>query len=502
MRQTSRYKQVAELLRPYAPLIVAIVAGAVCRLWDLTGPSLFIDEGFVFHISAAQPKELLQLVAFTDFHPPLFYFVTHYLMDWLKWPQWDYRYVTALFSLTGIAATWAIARRLFGDVAAAVAAFALAFEPALIEWDRLYRMYAILVSLGAISWWLLLVAADDKSRRRWAWWLLYALCAVALPYVQYFGALVVLSQGLYAVTRWRQAWPALVGASAAALALVPWLWAIRIQYPHGGMVVALGSSDFSWPTLIRSTIAYGLPGPWMLSPHFDQGFGIAALAVLLGGAFIARKTMLPFYLLPILIQIVASLLTGKDLVIPRYLYAYVPAFCICIAVLVASWLKTKYRVAAVALLLAYGTIAAVGIPNQLFVPYYQFPDWYEVNTLLLSKEHKNDVIVMDQGAEYWVVHNFSGFRAHQMDAPAIPADIPRSIRWLRGYPKRRVWYIENQPAFTDAGHKLQRDLEKTRPRAGAWIQRRVFAEDIVRIILYDSNYRAARSKRVVNTASP
>ncbi|MBC5806341.1 MAG: glycosyltransferase family 39 protein [Candidatus Eremiobacter antarcticus] len=502
MRDSSRLKGAVDALRPYVPLIVAMAAGGVCRLWDLTGPSLFIDEGWVFHISAAAPKELLKLVAFTDFHPPLFYLITHYLVSWLHWPQWDYRYLTALFSLTGIAATWAIARRLFGDVAAAIAAFALAFQPALIEWDRLYRMYAVLVSLGAISWWLLLVAADEKTRRRWLWWLLYALCAVALPYVQYFGALIVLSQGLYAVTRWRQSWPALVAGSAAALALLPWLWAIKVQYPHGGMVIALSSAGFSWPTVIRSTVAYGLPASWMLNAHFDLAFSITAVAVLLGGVFLARKTVLPFYLLPIAIQVGASLLTGKDLVIPRYLYAYVPAFCLCIAVLAGSWLKTRYRIAGVALLLVYGSLAAVGIPNQLFVPYYQFPDWYEVNTLLLAHEQKNDLIVMDQGAEYWVVHNFSGFRTHQMDAPAIPPDITRSIRWLRGYPGRRVWYIENQPAFTDVGHRLQRDLEKSRPRAGAWIQRRVFAEDIVRIILYGRSYGKARSKSVVNTASP
>jgi len=254
--------------------------------------------------------------------------------------------------------------------------------------------------------------------------------------------------------------------------------------------------------LIRSTIAYGLPGSWMLSPHFDLGFGIVAVAVLLGGTFIARKTMLPFYLLPILIQVAASLLTDKNLVIPRYLYAYVPAFCICLGVVVAGLLKTRYRVGALALLIAYGTLSVISIPNLLFVPLYQFPDWYEVNTLLLQKEKKHDLIVMDQGAEYWVVYNFTGFRDHQMDAPGVPVDIPRSVLWLRGYPQRRVWYIENQPDFTDAQHRLQRDLEKNRPRLGSWIQRRIFREDIVRIVLYGPSRVSGRSKSVVNTASP
>ena len=39
-------------------------------------------------------------------------------------------------------------------------------------------------------------------------------------------------------------WPALVGDASAAIALIPWLWAIRIQYPHGGLVIAMSSSSF------------------------------------------------------------------------------------------------------------------------------------------------------------------------------------------------------------------------------------------------------------------
>ncbi len=46
---------------------------------------------------------------------------------------------------------------------------------------------------------------------------------------------------------------------------------------------------------------------------------------------------------------------------------------------------------------------------MLFVPLYQFPDWYQVNTLLLANEHKYDLIVLDQGAEYWVVYQFQRF---------------------------------------------------------------------------------------------
>ena len=337
---------------------------------------------------------------------------------------------------------------LLGTTAAWIAALALALQPALVEWDRLYRMYAVLVALGAVSWWLLVRAGDARGRGRWLWWTLYGCSAVTLPYVHYVGALVVLSQGLYVLTRLRTMWPALVGEVAAALALIHGCGRFGF-IPHGGLVIAMNSLAFSWPHVIRASLAYGIPAQWVIRPDFDLFFSIVAMVLLLAGIYAARASVVPFWLFPVVIQVVASLTTGKDLVIPRYLYVYVPAFCIGFGALCAALAATKYRVTVAALAAAYFGVAAVSIPNMLFVPLYQFPDWYQVNTLLLANEHKYDLIVLDQGAEYWVVYQFSGFSRHQIDAPALPTDLPLTMRWLDGYPNRRVWYIENQPGFTD-----------------------------------------------------
>jgi len=492
----------AQAARRYGWLAIALLVGALCRFWDLTGPSLFIDEGFVFHISEHAPKEILQLVAYTDFHPPLFYLVTHYLMGLLHWAPWDYRYFTAAFSLTGIVATWAIARRCFGDVAAAVAAMALAFEPALIEFDRLYRMYAVLTALGAISWWLVLRASNAQGRSRLPWWIAYGVSAVLLPYVHYVGAFVVASQGLYALTQLRRMWPVLVCGLVALLALVPWMWAIKVQYPNGGYVIRLNSPEFSWAEVIRATIAYGLPIDWMLKPAFDPIFSTCVVAVGLAGIYLGRKSVLPFWCAPIIVQVAASLLTGKDLVVPRYLYVYVPALCIAFGVVVATLARTKFRVVGAALVALYIGISVMSVYDLIFVPFYQFPDWYGINALLLQHERKNDIIVMDQGAEYWVVRDFTAFRKHQMQGPAIPSDLDSTIAWLAGYPKRRVWYIENQPTFTDAKHRVEKALDATRPALGRWRQPRAFREDIVRVVLYGPRFAAGGKKSVVKTKSP
>jgi uncharacterized membrane protein len=489
-------------LRPYGWLIAALAVGALCRLWDLTGPSLFIDEGWTFHIAGGTTAQIIHNTAYQDFHPPLFYLVTAWLMKRLRWAPWDYRYLTAAFSLSGIAATWAIAKRFFGGTAAAVAAFAIAVQPALIEWDRLYRMYAVLVALGAISWWLLVRAADAQGRARVWWWAIYGISAIVLPYVQYVGALVVASQAAYALADVRRRWPALIGDAAAAIALLPWAWALRVQFPHGGLVTQLNSPEFSWPTLVRATLAYGVPGAWLVHPAFDLWFSAAALSVAIAGTIVARRSVVPFWLAPILLHVIGSFALHKDLLVPRYLYVYVPAFCLALGALVAALGATRYRVAGFAVGALYFGLAAVSVPNLILVPYYQFPDWYQVNAVVLQNEHRDDIIVFDQGAEYWVVHDFSAFRGHLMDAPAIPTDVPRTIAWLASYPARRVWYIENQPTFTDARRRVKASLDATRPLLRAWRQERVFKEDTVLMLLYGTRAAASGPKKAVKTTSP
>jgi len=481
-------------VRRYGGLVAALAVGALCRFFDLTGQSLFIDEGFVFHVSALPVKELLNTIARVDFHPPLFYLATHYLMAWLHWPLPDYRYFTAAFSLLGIGAVWAIGRRFFGQLAGTIAAFALALQPALMEWDRLYRMYAVLASLAALSWWLLVRAADSTGKSRWLWWSLYGVCAVALPYVQYVGAFVVLSQGIYALTSLRRLWPALLWDVIAGVALLPWAWAIRLQFPNGGHVISMQSSEFSWPHVIRGTLAYGIPAAWVIRPEFDLWFSIVAVALLLVGVYVARASVVPFWLLPVVIHVIGSFALGKDLVIPRYLNAYVPALCVGFGALCSALVTSRYRVGAIALGAVWFGISLVSIPNMLFVPYYQFPDWYQVNALLVANEKKPDLIVLDQGAEYWVVHDYTGFRGHQIDGPALPSDLPNTIRWLSGYPQRRVWYIENQPEFTDAHRRVERYLSSTRPLIRGWRQNRIFNEDVVRIELFGPARRQTARK--------
>ena len=200
---------------------VALLAGGYLRFYDLTNRSLFLDEAFSIWVASKPWPAMIDQIVYHDFHPPVFYAVTHWLIGVLQWQPWDYRYLTAPFGLLTIVASWAIARRLFGDVAAGVAAFLVALEPSLVDWDRVFRMYSVLTALCATSWWLILIAEEKTGRKRIAAWIGYGGLAVLVPYIQYLGAVTLVCQGAYAAFDLRRRWPIIASGAATISALTP-----------------------------------------------------------------------------------------------------------------------------------------------------------------------------------------------------------------------------------------------------------------------------------------
>jgi dolichyl-phosphate-mannose-protein mannosyltransferase len=471
---------------------VALIAGAYFRLWDLTGHSLFIDEGFTFMVAGRPWPQMMSEIVYHDFHPPLFYVLTHYAIAWLRWPFWDYRYLTAPFGLVTIVATWAIARRLFGDAAAAVAAILVAVEPSLIEWDRLYRMYSVMTALSALSWWLLLIAREKTGKSRVVFWTMYALTAIAAPYIQYLGAVNLLCQGLYALTNPRRLWPVFAAGAAAIAALVPWLWALRIQYPNGGHVAGTSTLPINWLAISRDFLVSGMPETWARWPGLDWVITGSVLALFAFSLWRAPRTILPFWLAVAAVQVIASITTGKSLVVPRYLLHVAPAIAVAIGGVVATLLASRLRTLGAALAVGLPAFFVMCAGNVLWDPYYQFPDWYLVNLVVLQNERRDDAMLFVQGFPYVVVGDFTAFRKHDAAGPASPADLPYTLQWLSKHKHQRVWYIENQWFYPDPDKKIKARLDKTRRlvmlhgKPAVWSEARASVGDIVNIILYDA----------------
>jgi hypothetical protein len=463
-------------------LLAALALGAVALVWNLTKTSLYLDEAFSLHIAAYPLSTMLQLIVHNDAHPPLFYVLSHYLIELVHVPAERYRLFTAPCGLITIIATWAIARRLFGDAGAAVAALVTALAPGLLDADRVYRMYAPLAMLTAVSWWCLLRALDQDRARLTLAWSAYAACAIALPYIHYLGGLTIAAQCLFAAVDARRRWPVFAAAGLAVAAFIPWIGALTVQYANGGFAAG---ADFDLRLAPLQALLAGIPAAWMDRAFFVDGADAVIIAVVISGAWLARRTALPFMLVAAVLQIILTFALHKPLLFPRYLHQYVPAFAVCAAALIAALSATRVRVAAVALALSLLTTFAICDADMIFDPLYQRTDWYLVNNHIASLERSSDAMVFVQGFPVLVVGTYPAFAAHDQVAPASAGMLPEARAWIAARARDRIWYIENQYWYADPNRVLLRELAGERRVLDRWAEPRADAADAVTVILFD-----------------
>lgn len=479
----------------YAMLAVALVLGAATRLSGLTSQSIHVDEAHTFFVASSSLPDMLAQLATSDYHPPLFYAIAHWLSAFHLQTE-AYRYFTAPLALVTIAATWAIARRLFGSVAAGVAAIVIAIDPSAIMWDRIFRMYVLLDALVAVSW-LLLISAEDARGARRAWlWAAFAVCAIVQPYVHYLGVLNVACQTVYALSRLRTAWPAVASAVASAIAFLWWLPYAAQQLPGGGLVAGAASVPIEWWTIARDAVLDGAPLAWIQAPAFDVAVSILVVAMSVWAAWSGRRSILPFWLLVAVLQVVVSLVSGKFVAAPRYLLPVLPVFAIGVGIVVdRHLLLPRVRVAAFALGGAILALLAFCATNVLFDPRYQFADWNIVRSTFRAQVQSGDALVFDQGYASEVFADDLGFAAHDIAAPSSPQQIGPAIAWIHEHASVRIWYVENEYYYVDPDRRIIAALQSTRPQVAEWLEPRVELSNRVYVVIFGPERKVSKDRR-------
>jgi len=464
----------------------AVAAGALVRYWHLTYASPHTDEAFTFALSSLPVPQLVAAVAATDFHPPLFYLVTHAMMMTFPKPQWEYRTITALCGCLTVVATYGVSRRIFGPPAAGVAATAVALFPALVQYDRIYRMYAVTVFLTTLSFWLLAeIEQADAARRRWLV-VAYTLVVIALPYTDYLGALAVAVQAVYSVTRWRRLKVVAIAIGIAALAFTPWLGPLREQLPLGGLVLSRPGLDIGLLATFQGAFAAGSPPSWSAWPGGELVPLLSVIALTAVGMRIGRATVMPWWLSLLWIQVLGSIALGKNLAyFPRYLLIDVPPLCVALGGLVGLLWSSRRQLIGAALGVAITSFLGVTLGNVLLDPYYQFPDWYALNAVMLPAEQPHDAVILDAGYERLAVQDLTAFRSREVLTFMNPGDFPALLRWIEKHPERRIWYVQHQHFYFDPQRRIAGALGARRRALLAQTWPRRWPVDDVSVVLFD-----------------
>ena len=382
-------------MRRYAGLAVIVAVALGLRAALLGRNSVWFDEAFVAYAVHKGWRDLLDFLATHDNHPPLYYALIKAWAGLAGTGEVALRTPSAVFGAGCVPLTYAIMRRLSGDVPALAAALLVAVSPFEVMAGQDARMYTLL-QLLVLAATLLLILPD----RPWWWRPAYIGTMAAMVYTHYLGFLVIGAHGVW--TAWRDRrrlgeW--MTDAGVAGILFIPWIsfffdqiarhhgwgWAphplldVGGLFAFGGSLFGLGSFLFPGSPLSAAQVAAVLP---------------FVVLTILG----ARGMLLPALVLAVPIATMALL----ALVLPASIYPrwYSFVFPFYAMLVINGILRIAPRQAMAALLVA--VVIACGLPvmgRYYLEPSYRLWDYRGAAAYVRAESHPSDLIIFI-GDEY------------------------------------------------------------------------------------------------------
>jgi hypothetical protein len=391
--------------------ITLLLLAMAYRLVNLTAQSIWVDEGFTWFLT--QQPDILAVLK-TDVHPPLYFALVTLWVQVTGTSELSLRYLSVLPSILCLAMMVPLAHEIWrlrpqatpnrACIFALLSVGLMAIADMDIYIAQEARAYTLHVLLAMLSvWGMLRWHRTDNHRFALVWLISSAL----LLYTQYFGAWLLLAQGIFVLLFWRGKTRMMGIAILCAVGILFLPWAILIILPHqlqtiGGYTPS-DTSDLL--TIGRYLVAY-FSEQWVLT------VGIAIVGF---GAFVAQRTVWRpltasvllwlWLILPMAITFVLNV-PNANLLFDYRLSQILPAVALLIALGLMNFAPTV-RVFLLCVMLVYGL---------LHVDAYRYKeDWQGYGRTIASYIEDGDALVLDFGGGDFQMHYYL-----QQFAPTTP----------------------------------------------------------------------------------
>ena len=458
------------------PAAVAALALGV-RLYRLHWPGFWSDEGFALFLARLPLPELFCGTA-NDLHPPLFYLL---LKAWIL-PGWSVAYARlfpVLCGLLTVGIVYQIGRELFSPAAGGWAALYLALAPTAIAYAREVRMYALLLLLATLSFYLAYRWASSSGPGLWAGWIAAMLGAL---YTQNLALLLLPVQNALVLwllarqRRWRAFLPWLAGQLFVGIGYLPWfpiafhqtvyhrpLWIERATPEQLGSL--LPHLTFGEPLLSAATENLWRWAAWIW----------VAAVVVFGGCLAAlrtRQARVPLMFAGLWLLLLLGTLFGLALRFPIYQEKQFLVLLAPLALLAGTGTGALPKVSRGIALAIFLLLIGPSLYNLYFV--HRIADhpveerWQELAAYLEAELQPGDGLVIQPGAAATTLDLFLRARPDRIAYPSAydprvgnfcgePATPERVEALLRPFAAlhRRIWLIECcVPTFWDPGRYI------------------------------------------------
>jgi 4-amino-4-deoxy-L-arabinose transferase-like glycosyltransferase len=344
----------ASLQRPSRRIWLAallLLAAFLIASADLQRESFWNDEAWTaWAVRSPYLADTLARVR-GDVHPPLYFLLLH---GWVRVggeSVYAIRLLSTLLGMVGLAATYALGKRLFDSWAGLLALVVLGTASFFVYYTREARMYTLLLSLGVLAAWAYLRWEACPTLRRAG---VYAVLMAALLYTHYAGGLVIATHVLHLLV---------MQVSARIRGQGSRHHPLRLLMPYAGAFILY----LPWLPIFLNQMRANPNGPLAIPLPTDWGT-VAALVLILTSAhwgwlvvpFVLGRAipLLRRYASAILLLVIWLLLTPVTLlalnawVAPvyqvRYAIAMLPAGALLVAyglrhVYLPAWIRTRRR---------------------------------------------------------------------------------------------------------------------------------------------------------------
>lgn len=181
--------------------LLLIVASAT-RWHELGAQSLWYDEGVAYRHSLRGLFEMIPLLQ-NNVHVPAYFGSLAFWEDFVGSSEFGLRSLSVLFSLLSVAFTFALGKRLYGNVAGIVAAGVVVLNTFSIYYAQEARMYAMLAAISACAMWAFVgfIQAYHRQEDSFVPAIVLAVANTLGMYTHFSYALTMVAQGVLA-TLW------------------------------------------------------------------------------------------------------------------------------------------------------------------------------------------------------------------------------------------------------------------------------------------------------------
>ena len=156
-------------------LLILFGVFCVSRLLTLTAFPIFNDEAIYLqyaqriHDDWQKNKFISMQGEFTDWKPPLMYWMTAPFIEWGHDPLLAGRAVAFLVSIAGFFGFYLFAKELFGEREGVISALLYLLCPPVLFHNNQFTAETFLISTAPLFYWALLRAMQPDKARWWVW---------------------------------------------------------------------------------------------------------------------------------------------------------------------------------------------------------------------------------------------------------------------------------------------------------------------------------------------